>query len=250
MNLCRFSLRDDPETVRSGIFHEQRVYETQGTQALGVYELSKIILLPPVPQPPSVKVFDRHEDGTWMYQHRSPHFLMGPLAEFDLPIAVTSLDFNVRVAAVTKDGGAQIEKHEAEEFLIGYSIYIEFFREELLSAGHKFDGMTYALPFGLGPFLTTTDMVLGTPEEAIEEWNIVVKVNGEEVYQETQAPYNLSDFLVQASQGISILPGEVICGPPINKPLLKETSLGRSLVPEDTIQIIHSRIGALTLKIV
>ncbi len=250
MNLCRFSLRDEPETVRSGIFHEQRIYETQGTQAVGVHELSKVILLPPVSQTPTLRVFNRHSDGTWEYQYRNPHFAMGPLAEFDPPVGVKALDFNVRIAAITREGGAQIELHEAEEFIMGYTLFIEFFREEMVAGDHKSDAAAYAFPYGLGPFLTTNDMVLGTTEQPVSEWNIIVKVNGIEVHTETQAPLSMDNFLVQSSIGTSLLPAEIICGPAISKPLLRHTPLDRPLIAGDTVQVIHSRIGALTIKIV
>lgn len=236
MQLCRFVLRDDPDTSRSGIFHEQRIYETDGQKALGIHELSKIILLPPVSAPPTLRVVDV-VDHAFRYEYRNPHSLMGPLAEMDFPAHVQTLGLDLRAAVILKDKGEAIERGEASDFILGYCLYIGFTDERRSGAA------AYDLPYGLGPFITTPDLVIEEGAEVFKS-KFTFKLNGDTLAEEEQTHPLFELMLMETSRGLPLLPSDVVAGP------AWPVELTRSIQPGDTLQFGSDKIGMLTLKVV
>lgn len=222
MQLCRFALIEDPGTPRSGIYHDGRFFETDGEQAVGVHEISKIILLPPMQTAASLRVFD---EGL-SYRYRNSAVFGGTLTEFDAPTGEVLPE--IRVVAILKDAGEMIDAEEAEGFVLGYSLYFTISTK----AADDF-------PFAIGPFLTIPE---GSPAELLSQ-PLTVKVNGNVTMT---GPPNVPDFasmIAQASRTNRTSVSDLIAAPAL---LLD----GLGLHPGDTIQVIHDGLGALTAKVV
>lgn len=248
MQLCRFCLRDDVETIRSGLFHDQRVYETDGQNALGLHELSKVILLPPVAFIPAAKFFDVGPDGELIYSYRNAAILMGPLAEYDLPSTSKFLDIEARVGVVLKDQGEQIEVSEAAEFILGYTLVLSFRAEDLYQKNPK-SALWHDFPIAIGPFITTPEDISISRDGRFEsEYRIAV--NGEEIQSGRHQHAPFTEFVSAGSQGIPALATELIVGPAVDFGGLRNSSLNRPLRPGDSIQFSCGPIGILTIKVV
>lgn len=261
MKLCRFVLHADPETVRSGIYHDGRFYETDGEQAVGIHDPGSVRLLAPIGQPPAVRLFDRYQaaDGsarlTYSFSH--PGRIVGPTAEIDTSHADQALDFQVRVAALVQEGDSSLGPAEANRMMLGLGITIQLYNadevEMLESAGvSSAPAMDLATVFG--PFLVTPDELTDnrTTDEPTEfTWPIKVFVNGEVVFQTVSNPeFSLYDMLTLAAQKRPVMPGELLAWPAFDKPPLEHTELGRFLMPTDKISVEIEPLGTLNCRII
>lgn len=245
MQLCRFTLKEDPEAARSGIFHDSRVYETQGMNAVGVHDLSRITFLPPIGMPHVLRAFDRYGDA-WAYSYRNPSAIVGPMAEIDYPGLVRTLDVELRVGIVVKDRGEQIDREEAHEFVLGYTLALCFAGHELANPDTPLlGGAPFDHPIGVGPFLTTPDVFDPSIEAAY-----VFKVNGEPLFETKKLGDPFEELLVAASTTLPVSAGELLLGPAMERPSLKNSKLGRALRPGDSVQFGTESLGMLTLRIV
>lgn len=237
MQLCRFELRDEPGIARSGIFFENRLYETDGQKAIGVHDLSKIALLPPVLPPPSIRMFDA--DG--QYTYLNPEGLLGPLSEVDIPSA--SLSAYGHLAALVQTQGEQFEGEEASQAILGYTLCFSFARNDSsLSEVERRD-----LPIAIGPFLSTPEVLTGTASTWSLEWTL--KINGLEIAQWAAEEPKAERWLERASRLRAMLPGDLLVGPALPFPDLTQSALGRNLQPGDSLQLAEKSLGVLTVKL-
>ncbi len=231
MQLCRFQLRDEDGVIRSGIFHESRLYETDGQQPIGVHDLSKIIMLAPIQSAASFRVFD----GELNYQYRNSATYGGPLTEFDAPGG--ELGIEARVVAVIKDAGDRITVDEAEEFILGFTLMLGFVLE---------DKNEHDLPFALGPFLNIPE----TPLPQIFAKPFQLKVNSEVVAEASTAMPDFGGMIARATRYNRVLPSDLIGAPAVSFGSLSKSLLGRNLQPGDSIQLVQEELGVLTVKVV
>jgi 2-keto-4-pentenoate hydratase/2-oxohepta-3-ene-1,7-dioic acid hydratase in catechol pathway len=237
MKLCRFSLLDTPENVRSGIFFENRVYETMGDKAAGIHELSKVRFLPPIGQPPAIRLFDANGG----YRFANSAGLSGPMDELDLTPGAGDLTVEVRLAMILKDGGLLVTEEEAVDFVMGYTLFANLASEQRL---------TDDLPTVAGPFITTIDEFsefdAGGPLPL--EWSI--SINGQILHHETaEITESPGKLLAASSRFTTVSPGDLIAFPSLSFPAVRTTALGRPLQPNDQIQIVSPRLGALTFSV-
>ncbi len=243
MQLCRFALRESPHEGRSGIFHENRIYETDGEKAIGVHDLSKIVLLPPVQLATSLRVF---QDDQY-YTYRNSANFAGALAQFEVPEGVVAAEG--RVVAILKDDGEQVDAEEAPSFILGYSLMLSLWMEDLAD-GERRNGrapmLAYDLPFAIGPFLTIPE---GEPGELFKG-PLILKVNGNPIAEAQITEPNFPQMLAACSTRNWLKASDFIAAPPIPCPPITATSLGRGLAPGDTVQFGSDALGLLTIKLV
>lgn len=196
MNLCRFVLLDSPEIPRSGIFHENRLYETNGEQAIGIHELTKIALLPPVGTPPSIRLFGKTSQDSAGFHYANPGGLIGPLGQLMLPAGFGEL--NVRWTAVIGEAGEALDANEAAPHVLAYTLLVN-----AVSMPFCDD-----YPCAVGPFLNTPESLEWTKPMLLE-----VKYGDQVTSLELTLP-NLYDLVSEASQNRPILPGELVAGRP------------------------------------
>ena len=261
MKLCRFVLNADPETVRSGIYHDGRYYETDGQNAVGIHDPGSIRILAPVGTPPAVRLFEhfRGPDGTdrLTYSFSHPGRIVGPTTEIDTTSADQGLDFEVRVGALVQEGDPSLGPSEASRMMLGVGILVVLFnadeREILSSAGASLAPAS-DLATVYGPFLVTPDELTDnrTTDEPTEfTWPVKVMVSGETVYQTVAVPeFSLFDMVSIAARKKPVLPGEMLAWPAFDKPALENTSLGRFLMASDKVSVEIEPLGTLTFRII
>jgi 2-keto-4-pentenoate hydratase/2-oxohepta-3-ene-1,7-dioic acid hydratase in catechol pathway len=245
MQLCRFVLLENNDHARSGIFHEHRVYETDGEKAVGIHDLSKIAFLAPLPAVSSLRCFE--PDGSFAYRNAMNY--LGPLGEIELPNG--AINVQLRLVAVMKEGGRSLDLTEAGQAILGHSLMIGFEIEDVL-AEERAEGKTpvraYDIPYGIGPFITIPDPEKETPETV----NIPIKliINGETLLETAFEHGGFPAMIEQASKTTPIRPSDLIAGPCAAHLPLRETELARPLRPGDSVMISCEPFGSLRVNLV
>jgi hypothetical protein len=240
MKLCRFELLEAEGIARSGIFHESKVYETNGEKAIGIHDLSKVKFLPPVSKPPTIRAF--REDGT--YEYLSNATLLGPLHSYTMPPSIGEMEIEARVAAVVKDRGESVGPEEAHGFLLGFTNCIRF--------KHTVDGLPQDLGLAIGPFLHTLEDFKEYDEGAQApiswRWELIVDKKQRYANEEAGALEPLKAIEL-ASRTNAIQSGDLLLLPPLSHPPLLETSLERNVLPGDEVAIGFERLGFLLVHV-
>lgn len=238
MKLCRFVLTQDPEVARSGIFHDGRIYETDGKQAIGVHDPSKVRFLAPIGTPPAVRFFDRGPDGLLAYRYGNPAAFLDPRSEIDAPPGMTELDLEVRLGVVTGESGEQIDAEEAESFVLGVTIVLAFFGPEFMASDPV---RARDLPSIVGPLLTTPDDLA-----EVTALEVAVFVGEEErIRIQVASGYPAAEMLALASRNVPVRAGELLLAPPLPLPRLGVTPLGRCLLPRDEFRVVVDPLGGV-----
>lgn len=240
MKLCRFELLEAEGIARSGIFHENKVYETNGEKAIGIHDVSKVKFLPPVSKPPTIRSF--RPDGT--YEYLSNATLLGPLHTYTTPEGIGELEIEARVAAVVKDRGENVTQDEAHGFLLGFTNCIRF--------THRVDGLPQDLGIAIGPFLHTLEDFKEYDEggHAPISWRWEFIVGKEQRFANEEAdslePLKAIEL---ASRTNAVQSGDLLLLPPFSHPPLPETSLDRNILPGDDVAIGFERLGFLLIHV-
>lgn len=251
MKLCRFELIEEPGHARSGLYHNGRVYETDGAEAVGVHDLPRVRMLAPVAQPPSARFFSVHE-GCPCYTYRNPLAAGGPITELPVPAWVQDLDVELRIAAVIAVPGLRIDPDEAAGHLLGLTQVLALVardaeREE--RARGEAPWRSVDLPIALGPFIATIED-LRADETLRFRWRWALRADGDLVDEsESTDELGVAEMLALASESRPVLPGELLAGPPLPLRPLVVTPLGRSLLPGDQLQSTVEGIGSLVVQL-
>lgn len=252
MKLCRFTLSHEPERLRSGIYHDNRVYETDGENAIGLHELGKVRLLAPLGQPPSWRSFDFvnvNGETQLTYRYRNPAALSDPIAEIDAPSGSLDLEPELRLAIVVGDRGERIEAEEAAGFVLGATLLMGFVAAEVAEEEATMglpDTRSHDLPALIGPFLVTPDEI----ESLGGTFKVELQVNGHAQCRiESRIAVTFADLLCTATRSLPVAPGDLIAMPAFDLPRLVTTGLGRALRPGDSVLATVEGLGALSAKI-
>src|ERR1041385_1833577 len=167
----------------------------------GVFELSQVMLLPPVTRPLSVRdfyAFEQHVrtarqrrglemDPDWyelpVFYFSNPAALIGDGADIAIPPGSKELDFELEVAAIVGRGGSNLDPVDAESHIAGYCVMNDWSardiqrREMKLSMGPG-KGKDFATT--LGPWLTTPDEIEPCRKEKAFDLAMRAEVNGVE----------------------------------------------------------------------
>jgi 2-keto-4-pentenoate hydratase/2-oxohepta-3-ene-1,7-dioic acid hydratase in catechol pathway len=240
MKLCRFTLVSDPNTPRSGLIYDGRIYETDGERAIGVHETSVVRLLPPLAAPPSLRFFElgRGESGeprlTYTYGHSSR--LVSAGAEVSGQDLDVSYDLDVRVVGIVQDSGLRVDSSEASSFVLGYSWLVT------LVAPSAESGVPLDLGSWFGPAAVTPDelgehVLPGEPTRF--ELPMTFRVNGEQVAETVWRPdCSFADLLGVASLTGPVLVGDLLAWP-------KALGLDLALVAGDRWSVEAPALGTL-----
>lgn len=260
MKLCRFVLDADPSQPRSGIFHDGKVYETNGETAIGIHEPGTLRLLPPLGTPPVIRVIESAKSATGepfvTYRYANPAGLAGPNGEIEVFGRPGSLDFEAHVAFVVSDSGVQIEPGEAASFVLGYCLVV-FLCDADLAQEERSLGIGVArshdLGTAVGPYLTTPDDLVefSTGSDPSDmAWNFRIKVNETTVATGQRHGKESAHALVSALSALRpIAAGEVVAMTPLETPSVESSLLGRPLLPGDRLEVNVDGLGTLVVRI-
>lgn len=250
MKLCRFELLSSPGQPRSGIVYGSKVYETDGTNAIGVYEWSDVRLLAPIGQPPSVRLFDPPEEGyEWehgadvpmpAFQYLNSSAMAGPGLALPAPEFAPQFFADPCLAVIVAGSGMNVPPDEADGLVLGLTLVTSFHTRD--KGGRARDP-----GFALGPAITTPDELddAVTVDERGRRYRfgMTLRVNSEDIgaYELSALPYTLAELLAYASESAPLVQGDIVA-----------MSLGRNeraLEKGDQVQLVCEKLGTLTTRI-
>lgn len=252
MKLLRFATQESP-AIRTGIFHENNVYETDGERALGVHKPDAVQLLPPVGNTRSLRFFDAFapREGKPLFAFGNVSAIKGPDEEIIPPRDSRRLDFEMQVAAVVGVSDFNLTIRDAEEAILGLTILNIWTSRDPNLAGTAKE-RDFAI--SVGPFLVTPDELADKVTDRTHgnqySLNMKALVNGEVVASANLSDmrYTFAELLVEASNGSPVSEGDLIasgCAPGGSLLQLEKDFLQ----PGDEVSIVVERLGALVNKV-
>ncbi|MEV2272007.1 fumarylacetoacetate hydrolase family protein [Nonomuraea africana] len=196
--------------------------------------LTEARLRAPIPRPPSVRdclCFLDHmrnclqaagqprtlKDAWYQipaFYFACPSTIAGPYDDVTISPGSAWFDFELEIAAVIGPGGRDLTPEQAEEHIIGYTIYNDWsardlqMRETPLAIGQAKgkDGATT-----LGPYLVTPDELEPYRRDGRLALRVEAKVNGRTIGSgRTDAmDWSFGEVISYASRGVDLLPGDV-----------------------------------------
>ncbi|WP_067812903.1 fumarylacetoacetate hydrolase family protein [Actinomadura kijaniata] len=143
-----------------------------------------------------------------------PSTVVGPYDEVTVSPGSAWFDFELEIAAVIGPGGRDLTPEQAEEHIIGYTIYNDWsardlqMREAPMAIGQAKgkDGATT-----LGPFLVTPDELAPHRRDGRLALRVEAKVNGTTIGSgDTGAmDWSFGEVISYASRGVDLVPGDV-----------------------------------------
>jgi hypothetical protein len=177
------------------------------------YARDAVLLLAPVPHPPSIRVFERDES----FAFANPAAVVGPSAGAQVPAG--PLVVLPRLAGVIGAEGA----------IAGVTLFLEV-RAVGLDPPKDRD---FAL--GLGPVVVTTDELLGS------DLGIAVRVDGEERLAASASGVDWETMRRTAAAGTLLRTGDVLAAPAVARV--------EGLAPPARIDVDAPAIGVLTISV-
>ncbi|MFH9758252.1 fumarylacetoacetate hydrolase family protein [Streptomyces anulatus] len=243
--------------------------------------VSQVRLLAPL-QPSSVRdfvTFEEHVEGVrrsvsgeagvpeqWYeaptFYFTNPHAVFGPHDGVPMPPGSSVLDFELEVAAVIGRDGRDLTPAQAQDHIVGYTIFNDWSARDLQSAEMQVGlgpckGKDTAST--LGPYLVTADeLEPHRDSEGFLRLALTAEINGAKVGNDllSNMSWTFEEMAAYASRGTRIVAGDVLgsgtCG---NGGCLAEL-WGRSgeqspppLGPGDTVTLTVEGLGSLTTSI-
>ena len=199
-----------------------------------VVALADVRLRAPIPHPPSVRdslCFLEHMRNCQVAADRGrvladrwyeipafyfacPATVVGPYDDVEIAPGSTWFDFELEIAAVIGRGGANLSVQQAQEAIVGYTIYNDWsardlqLKESVLAIGQA-KGKDCALT--LGPFLVTPDELADYQRGDRLALNVTARVNDRIVGSGNTAgmDWSFAEVISYASRGVELRPGDV-----------------------------------------
>jgi fumarylacetoacetate (FAA) hydrolase len=294
MKLVTFRVQDG--VTHAGIVHNNHVIElpyptlldvlrTPGTLPTAVpeertaYPLEEVSLLPPIPQPPTLRdfyAFEQHvktarsKHGLAMqpewYQIPTFYFsntseLYGQNATIPYPSGSQQLDFELEIACVIGREGKNIEVEDAGEYIAGYTIMNDwsardFQRQDMLLGLGPGKGKDFAT--SIGPWLVTPDELAArrTGSGASERYDMTMlaRINGQEISRGNFSSifYSFPQLIAWASRNARLRVGDVLGSGTVGTGCILElgTEIHRWLQSGDEVELEIEGIGILKNTVV
>ncbi len=191
----------------------------------------------------------------------NPYAILGPADDVPVPPGSRMFDLELEVAAVIGRTGRDIHPDDADAYVAGYTILVDWSARDVQFA---------EMQVRLGPTkgkdtATTLGPVLVTPDE-LQPWRtdtsfdltMTVEINGERLGQDrwSSMAFSYADMIAYASRGTEIRPGDVLgsgtCGGGCLAELWGREGLNahRPLQPGDVVTVTVEQLGTLTTRVV
>lgn len=260
MKLCRFYVANRPDEPKTGVYHEGKVYETDGQSAAGIHEPANITFIAPIGTPPAVRFFEQFdsEGGYFLsYFFMNPAQLKGTHDSLSMPPQVEELGIEIRIAGVLQDGDQLIEPQEAEKYILGYTFLLCFVDRTLQTEADGHPAIwTESHDIGalISPFIVTPEEMsahLVRETKSSFNWVYSIFVNEVPIVKDRQYAFDTEfyDLIQRASLRSPLATGEVIAFPTLPIPDFTGTELGRELEPGDKVRVVVDGLGAITSTI-
>jgi fumarylacetoacetate (FAA) hydrolase len=294
MKLVTFRVQDS--VTHAGIVHDKHVIELPYPTLLDVlripgalpaavpeertaYPLDEVSLLPPIPEPPTLRdfyAFEQHvktaraKRGLGMqpewYQIPTFYFsntseLYGQNAAVPYPSGCQQLDFELEIACVIGREGKNIAVEEAGEYIAGYTIMNDwsardFQRQDMLLNLGPGKGKDFAT--SIGPWLVTSDELASrrTGCGASERYNMTMlaHINGKEISRGNFSSifYSFPQLIAWASRNARLRVGDVLGSGTVGTGCILElgTDIHRWLQSGDEVELEIEGIGILRNTVV
>ncbi|MFL5698684.1 MAG: fumarylacetoacetate hydrolase family protein [Ktedonobacteraceae bacterium] len=254
----------------SKVIHERRAVE---------YTLHELVLLPPIPDPPSVRdfyAFEQHvktvrakrgvemipewyEIPTFYFSNNSE--IYGHDEPIPYPVGSNELDIELEIACVIGREGKDIPVEEAAEYIAGYTIMNDWsardfqFKEMKLNLGPA-KGKDFAT--SIGPWLVTPDELASRRQEsgAGERYDMtmIARVNGKEISRGNfnQIYYSFPQMIAYASRNARLRAGDVLGSGTVGTGCIREVGIEVQpwLQRGDVVELEIEGIGVLRNRIV
>jgi fumarylacetoacetate (FAA) hydrolase len=199
--------------------------------------LSAVTLLPPVPNPPTLRdfyAFEQHvsaaraKRGVGMIPewYEIPTFYFSNTSEIyghdeaiPYPTHSKELDIELEIACVIGHAGKDISIDEAAEYIAGYTIMNDWSARDFQRLDMKLNlgpGKGKDFATSLGPWLVTPDELASrrTGSGASERYDMtmIARVDGKEIARGNfnQIYYSFPQMIAYASRNVRLRPGDVI----------------------------------------
>ncbi len=198
-----------------------------------VVDSTAVELLPPVPEPPSIRDFMAFEDHVvtataaigytvdplWyrqpVFYFSNPAATFGARADVPVPPGSAALDYELEVAAVIGREGSDLTPEEAEQHIVGFVLFCDWSARDLQAAEMKVGlgpvkGKDSANSFG--PWLVTPDELVPRASGRGYDLGLTASVNGV-VYSRGNVSslyWSFGQLISYASRGTRVRPGDVI----------------------------------------
>jgi len=238
--------------------------------------LDAVRLLPPIPQPPSIRDFYAFEahvatarrarglemEPDWyelpVFYFSNPAVVLGPGDPVVVPPDTAELDYELEVAAVIGSECHDVAASAWRDVVAGFTIMNDWSARDL---------QRREMALGLGPakgkdFATSLGPILVTPDELVDAHGVpsatmTAAVNGEEWSRGELADlhHGWGALIAHASRGTRLRPGDVIGSGTVGTGCILELGLvhGRDrypyLQPGDEVRLEVRGIGALTSRV-
>ena len=226
-----------------------------------VFGHDEVDLLSPVPRPTSLRdcmVFEEHVRNSlgddipdvWyerpVYYKGNPASVVGPGDEVEWPAYSDTVDYELEVAAVIGTEGRDVPVEDAEDYIVGYTVFDDFSARDTQMAemqGRLGPAKGKDFANALGPYLTTADSI------DITEARMEATVDGEVWSEGTPGhmEHTFADIVSYISQSETLYPGDVIGSGTVGEGCGLE--LGRFPEFGDTIALTVDGIGTLENRI-
>lgn len=259
MKLCRFEPIAEPDSVRTGIVHGGRIYETDGTNPVAVHEASDVRPLSPIGRPPTVRFFrnptrigtrlTNDEAELLPYLFGNPSALIGPSQTIEAPSYIQDLQFEPYVAAVVAAPVYRIPVDQADGAILGFTVVNLFVGRGLIQRSES--ARSYDFAAAIGPVLTTPeeldDFLVDEEFGRRFKLEIIGRVNGIERNRGNleDLPITFAQAIAVASEAAPLAEGDLIAAGPIGG----WSDADSGLEPGDEIQVAVENLGTLSTKV-
>lgn len=239
------------------------------------YSLADITLNAPIPNPPAVRDFMAFEEHLvnagkrsgivvapeW-YEIAAFYFtnhlvISGTDEQIERPPNCQALDYELEIACVIGKEGKNIKAEEAEDYIVGYTIFNDWSARDFQMKEMKIGlgpakGKDFATT--IGPYIVTKDELEGYKEGDRFNLEMTAKVNGELLSKGTTKTihYTFGQMIERASSGVTLYPGDIIGSGTVGTGCILElgTEVHRWLEPGDEVELEITGLGCLRNKVV
>ncbi|MGJ7909638.1 fumarylacetoacetate hydrolase family protein [Neobacillus sp. LXY-1] len=241
----------------------------------GVYPISAVKLMAPLPVPRSFRDFYAFEQHVKTARQKrgldmipewyeipvfyfSNHLaIKGPGEPIEKPLECKCLDYELELACIIGKQGKDIKAADADQYIFGYCILNDWSardlqRKEMVVGLGPAKGKDFAT--SIGPWIVTKDELESLKRAKGFNLTMKAKVNGIPLSEGNVGDiyYSFEEMIERASKGVSIYPGEIIGSGTVGTGCILElgTSVHRWLLPGDQIELEIEHLGVLENTIV